>query len=180
MRFCSSIKSSAHQAWRESCTTDSSDAMQNISAQQGFRRSDFTACTFCHDKPPANQQLHFISTKALCSHQDFTQVTRLDVKSKFIFSLNVYNKVVSSKTVVIRAVPRPEMTCPACPHYRPEINYIQDRRKLPFAEVISKSSSCFNRCTSLQLIFTFCTPFKYVKYPNTLSGREGYYMNAVF
>lgn len=55
-------------------------------------------------------------------------------------------------------------------HQRPEINDTQDRRKLPFAEAISRSISCFNRCTSLPL---FCTPFKYVKYPNTLSGREG-------
>jgi len=53
-----------------------------------------------------------------------TKVTGLDIKSKFFFSPNVDNKVLSSKTVIMTAVPRPEMTCPACPHHRSEINYI--------------------------------------------------------
>lgn len=47
MSFCSSITSTAHQAQRESCTTDSSDATQNISAQQGFRRSSGNKWLYC-------------------------------------------------------------------------------------------------------------------------------------
>lgn len=47
MRFCSSITSTAHQAQRESCTTDSSDATQNISAQQGFRSSSGNKWLYC-------------------------------------------------------------------------------------------------------------------------------------
>lgn len=52
---------------------------------------------------------------------------------------NTYNKVLSSKTVIMTAVPRPEMTCLACPHHRSEINYIQDRRKLPFQKLLGSS-----------------------------------------
>lgn len=47
MRFCSSTTSSARQAQRESFTTDSSDAMQNISAQQGFRSSSGNKWLYC-------------------------------------------------------------------------------------------------------------------------------------
>lgn len=55
-----------------------------------------------------------------------TQVTGLDIKSKLFFFPNVYNKAMSSKTVMMTVVSRPETPCPARPHHRPEINYIQD------------------------------------------------------
>lgn len=38
--------------------------------------SDSTACTFCHDELPAEQQLHFVSTKALFSQQDLHIIDR--------------------------------------------------------------------------------------------------------
>lgn len=47
MRFCRSIPSSPQQAWTQSCTTDSSDPKQNISAQQSFRRNSGNKWLYC-------------------------------------------------------------------------------------------------------------------------------------
>lgn len=39
--------------------------------------NDSTACTFCHDELPAEQQLHFVSTKELFSQQAFHAIDRV-------------------------------------------------------------------------------------------------------
>lgn len=65
-------------------------------------------------------------------------------------------------------------------HHRPEGSCAQNVRKLPPAKAASKSSFYFYMHTSHLIIFIFYTPFKWVKYPNTLSDNKNTTQMLIF